>query len=132
MVIGDFACVYGTLCDWNMAAGSGSWDEGLHRLWKVGKRLFHFGNHIRRKISGICPRISERFMGFIQTLCQFESLVSGISKHPVGIPLKTGQIIELRRELTFVLCITTYDCGSFSFDLVNNCLCFFLCFQMCI
>ena len=58
--------------------------------------FFNCRNNILSNISGICPRISEYFVIFIQTLHDIQSLLCRISIFPICLSLQCGQVIQTR------------------------------------
>ena len=62
-------------------------------------RLYYPGNHIRRQIAAVRPRISQGLVRLIQALGRLQCLVRRKAQQAVCVPLQTGQVVKLRRDL---------------------------------
>ena len=104
MVIGDLLIV-------DDPAGL-SGDLQARRKWQssghTGSQFTQLGLHIMGQISAVRAGIGQKPF-FIQGLCIFQCLLRCVSKIPVGIPLKRGQVIQQGWILCSLVVLHPFD-----------------------
>ena len=67
------------------------------------QRLIQLGDHIHGQVAAVGARIGEQLPFFVQRLGDFQRFIGGKAQGAVGIPLQRSKIIQLGRQLPFLL-----------------------------
>ena len=98
VVVADLCAVYHKPRIDRGRRGVGEWQRPRYHGAEIGKSV----RHIVGQIAGIRARVGCQLL-FIEHLHIVKRLLGGIVKQAVGLALKRGEVVELRRALRFLL-----------------------------